>query len=125
MLYRDPTSGEWALRVMAEAADGRVAEDNVDELQRHIAMHPPAPLEKRAATEPSAMQQMPAPQAPPLPVGAEQMVVECPAGVKAGDEITVATPLGELVITVPPGVAPGGKFGFALRHRRRAPRDDN
>ena len=37
-----------------------------------------------------------------------------PAGVKAGDEITVATPLGELVITVPPGVAPGGKFGFAL-----------
>ena len=39
MLFRDPT-GEWGFEIISEAAQGRTAHENVDELQRFIQTHP-------------------------------------------------------------------------------------
>ena len=116
MLYRDPASGGWALRVIAEPAHGRVAEDNVDELQRHIQRRPVAALNQRPAIDPANMQQMPPPQGPPPAPGAaaNQIVVECPPGVAPGQQIKVPTPQGEVVVAVPAGVVPGARFAIAL-----------
>ena len=76
-------------------------------------MLPPQPLEKRAATDPNATK-MPAPSGPPPAADAEQMIVVCPAGVGPGQQMTVTTQYGDLVVTVPQGVAEGGKFAFTL-----------
>jgi stress response protein SCP2 len=42
--YRAPTGGEWCLRIIAEPAQGRMVQDNVDELQRFLQSHPPQKL---------------------------------------------------------------------------------
>jgi len=60
MLYREPSSGEWCLRIISEAAQGRTAHENVDELQAHIRRSPIRPL---------------APPREPLPPGAGEAMV--------------------------------------------------
>ena len=40
MLFRETTTGEWAFEIVSEAAQGRTAHDNVDELQRFIQRRP-------------------------------------------------------------------------------------
>jgi len=40
MLYRDDETGEWAFEVISEAAQGRMAQDNIDELQAFIKRKP-------------------------------------------------------------------------------------
>merc|ERR1719473_2447400 len=44
MLYRDDDTSEWGFEVIAEAAHGRMAQDNVDELQAFIKRKPRTPL---------------------------------------------------------------------------------
>jgi len=44
MLYREPNSGDWCLRIISEAAQGRTAHENVDELQAHLRRSPVTPL---------------------------------------------------------------------------------
>jgi len=44
MLFREPQTLEWCLRIISEAAHGRTAHENVDELQNHIKREPPRPL---------------------------------------------------------------------------------
>ena len=43
-LYKESVTQEWCFGIMAEAAHGRTAQDNVDEFQRHLRAHPPQPL---------------------------------------------------------------------------------
>ena len=40
MLYRDDETSEWAFEAIAEAAHGRMAQDNIDELQAFIKRKP-------------------------------------------------------------------------------------
>ena len=44
MAYRDAASSEWAFEVIGEAAHGRMAQDNIDELQAYIHRKPRTPL---------------------------------------------------------------------------------
>jgi len=44
MLFRDLRTGEWAFEIISEAAQGRTAHDNVDELQRFIQRRVPTQL---------------------------------------------------------------------------------
>ena len=119
MLYRDPSTSEWALRIIAEPAQGRVAEDNIDELQRHLQRCPPQPLQKRAFHRDTSMMNMPPPPpaGPPqgMQPGMQQMIVECPPGVQPGQSMSIATPEGaQLMVTVPAGVGPGGRFAVSV-----------
>ena len=43
-MYRDQATSEWCVRVVGEAAQGRTAKDNVDELQAYLRRCPPQPL---------------------------------------------------------------------------------
>ena len=42
-IYRDPTSNSWFLRIISEAAHGRVTKELVDELQNCLVRNPPQP----------------------------------------------------------------------------------
>ena len=42
-IYRDPTTNMWFLRIISEAAHGRVAKELVDELQNYLSRNPPQP----------------------------------------------------------------------------------
>ena len=76
MLYREPSSGEWCLRIISEAAQGRTAHENVDELQAHLRRSPVTPL---------------APPREPLPPGAGQaMVAKQLAAMAAGSVVAAA-----------------------------------
>jgi len=78
MLYRDKDT-MWCYRIIAEAAQGRTAHDNVDELQRYISRNPPPP--------------MPPPREP-LPPGAMQtMLQKWNQAVVMGTVVTSAEPL--------------------------------
>ena len=42
-IYRDSSTNEWFLRIISEAAHGRVASELVDELQNFLVRNPPLP----------------------------------------------------------------------------------
>jgi len=87
-LYRDSHSGEWCLRIISEAAQGRTAKDNIDELQNFLKRNPPQPLGvARQAHAFAAMPQAPIPGAavgvPARAVAVPAMVVAAPAAFNA------------------------------------------
>ena len=43
-IYRDSSTNEWFLRIISEAAHGRVASELVDELQNFLVRNPLLPL---------------------------------------------------------------------------------
>jgi hypothetical protein len=50
MLYREPTTSEWCLRIISEPAMGRTAHENVDELQAATCALQPATCNLQPAT---------------------------------------------------------------------------
>jgi len=94
MLYRDAASGDWCFRIISEAAQGRTAHDNVDELQRFIQKTPPPTL-ATARTH--------------LPAGAgEAMLGRWRQGLAEGRDVPLGVPAYEQVVqgsVVPMGSA--------------------
>ena len=72
-LFRD--GSQWGFKICAEAAQGRTAQENVDEFQRNIRRNPPQPLSQPRVLQSHAMpaQQAVAVVAPPPTVQMAQM----------------------------------------------------
>mmetsp|Transcript_12705 Transcript_12705/g.19680 ORF Transcript_12705/g.19680 Transcript_12705/m.19680 type:complete len:592 (-) Transcript_12705:71-1846(-) len=82
-LYRESAThgGEWRLRIISEAAQGRTAKDNVDELQRFLRTHPP--------------------QAYSAPAEPEIVVNAMPSAIPIEDEEIVVGPMDDEIVVSP------------------------
>jgi len=80
MLYRDLATGEWAFEIVSEAAQGRTAHDNVDELQRFIQRRPQRtlPAMRLPPGSGSAMLARPGWPGPPVAAQPPQMGMPVP-----------------------------------------------
>jgi len=122
MLFRADPSADWCLRIISEAAMGRTAHDNVDELQNHIKRDPPRPPPPAvfgggmpggglAGMGHGGGGMMSASGRIPVPTSAPQMSVTAPPGVGGGQQMQVMLPDGgAMVVIVPAGTPPGGTF---------------